>query len=79
LFGIGKASNGVGAAIAFCGALEDNETYPFLWLRTFHNPVAVRDFRRGDNCGLEAVILSGAGTNPEQESLRALASPPALP
>ena len=44
-----------------CGALEDTETYRFLWLRTFHNPVAVRVFRRGDDYGLEAVILDGAG------------------
>jgi len=27
-----------------CGVLEDTETYRFLWLRTFHNPVAVRFF-----------------------------------
>jgi hypothetical protein len=44
-----------------CGALEDTETYRFLWLRTFHNPVAVRVFRRGDDYGLEAAILDGAG------------------
>jgi hypothetical protein len=44
-----------------CGVLEDTETYRFLWLRTFHNPVAVRIFRRSDDYGLEAVILNGAG------------------
>lgn len=44
-----------------CGALEDTETYRFLWLRSFHNPVAVRAFRRGDDYRLEAVILNGAG------------------
>ena len=44
-----------------CGVLEDTETYRFLWLRTFHNPVAVRVFRRVDDYGLEAVILDGAG------------------
>lgn len=44
-----------------CGVLEDTETYRFVWLRTFHNPVAVRIFRRGDRYGLEAVILDGAG------------------
>jgi hypothetical protein len=44
-----------------CGTLEDTETYRFLWLRTFHNPVAVRVFRRGADYGLEAVILDGAG------------------
>ena len=44
-----------------CGALEETETYRFLWLRTFHNPIAVRVFRRGEEYGLEAVILDGAG------------------
>ena len=44
-----------------CGTLEDTETYRFLWLRTFHNPIAVRVFRRGNDYGLEAVILDGAG------------------
>lgn len=44
-----------------CGALKDTETYRFLWLRTFHNPIAVRLFWRGDDHGLEAVILDGAG------------------
>lgn len=44
-----------------CGALEDIETYRFLWLRTLHNPIAVRVFQRGDDYGLEAVILNGAG------------------
>jgi hypothetical protein len=45
----------------YCGVLEDAETYRFLWLRTFHNPVAVRVFRRGYDYGLDAVILDGAG------------------
>jgi hypothetical protein len=44
-----------------CGALEDTETYRVLWLRTFHNPIAVRVFRRDGNYGLEAVILDGKG------------------
>src|SRR5262245_7997258 len=44
-----------------CGPLEAIEAYRFLWLRTFHNPVAVRIFRRSDNYGLEAVILDGKG------------------
>jgi hypothetical protein len=44
-----------------CGLLEDTETYRFLWLRTFHNPIAVRVFQRRDDYGLEAVILDGAG------------------
>src|SRR5262245_31927728 len=54
-----------------CGVLEDTETYRFLWLRTFHNPVAVRVFRRGDDYGLEAAILNGAGGyNPGHVSRR---------
>jgi hypothetical protein len=54
-----------------CGVLEDTETYRFLWLRTFHNPVAVRVFRRGYDYGLEAVILDGAGGyNPGHVSRR---------
>jgi hypothetical protein len=44
-----------------CGVLEDTETYRFLWLRTWQNPVAVRVFQRGDDFGLEAVVLDGAG------------------
>jgi hypothetical protein len=44
-----------------CGVLEDTETYRFLWLRTFHNPVAIRVFRLGDDYGLKAVVLDGAG------------------
>jgi hypothetical protein len=46
-----------------CGTLEDAETYRFLWLRSFHNPVAVRVFRRGDDYGLQAVVLDGTGGN----------------
>jgi hypothetical protein len=54
-----------------CGALEDTETYRFLWLRTFHNPVAVRVFQRGGEYGLAAVILDGAGGyNPGHVSRR---------
>ena len=45
----------------FCGALEYRETYRFLWLRSSHNPVAVRVFQRDGDYGLEAVILDGAG------------------
>src|SRR5262245_21069378 len=45
----------------FCGVLEYRETYRFLWLRSFHNPVAVRVFQRDDDYGLEAVILDGDG------------------
>jgi len=49
-----------------CGVLEDTETYRFLWLRTWQKPVVVRVFRRGDDYGLEAVILDGGrGNDPE--------------
>jgi hypothetical protein len=44
-----------------CGPSLDDETYRFVWLRTFSNPVAVRVFQRGSHYGLEAVILNGAG------------------
>lgn len=44
-----------------CDASEDTETYRFLWLRTFHEPVAVRIYRRGDRYGLEAVVMDGQG------------------
>jgi len=40
-----------------CGVLEDAETYRFLWIPAFLDSVAVRVFRRGDDYGLEAVIL----------------------
>jgi hypothetical protein len=40
-----------------CGRPEDTEAYRFLWLRSFHDAVAVRFFRRGDVYGLEAVIV----------------------
>jgi hypothetical protein len=44
-----------------CGVLEETEAYRFLWLRSFHKPVAVRVFRRGEEYRLEAVILDRAG------------------
>jgi hypothetical protein len=51
--------------------MVDTETYRFLWLRTWENPVAVRVFQRGDDFGLEAVILDGAGGyDPGQVSRR---------
>ena len=54
-----------------CGALKDTETYRFLWLPTWLNPVAVRVYRRGGDFGLEAVILDGAGGyDPGQVSRR---------
>lgn len=36
-------------------------SYRFLWLRTFHHPVAVRVVRTSDRISLHAVELSGAG------------------
>jgi hypothetical protein len=54
-----------------CGVLADTETYRFLWLPTWQNPVAVRVFQRGADFGLEAVILDGAGGyDPGQVSRR---------
>lgn len=37
------------------------ESYRFLWLRTFHHPVAVRVWRSGDSRFLNVKQLSGAG------------------
>lgn len=41
--------------------LESREVYRFLWLRTFHRPIAVRIGRCGDDCTLLAKELDGAG------------------
>lgn len=40
-----------------CGASPDEESYRFLWLRSFHDPIAIRAYRRGDQYGLVAVVL----------------------
>jgi len=41
---------------------QSNETYRFLWLRTFHHPVAARLEIRADRSGeLFVKVLSGAG------------------
>lgn len=45
----------------YCGAPDDTETYRFVWLPTWDNPVSVRISRHGDDYGLNAVILSGSG------------------
>jgi hypothetical protein len=37
------------------------ESYRFLWLRSFHHPVAVRVWRSGDGLFLNVKQLSGAG------------------
>jgi len=39
----------------------DTEIYRFLWLRTFHHPVAVRITRRAGATNLHGVQLDGAG------------------
>lgn len=39
----------------------DTEIYRFLWLRSFHHPVAVRITRRGEAISLHGVQLDGAG------------------
>ena len=44
-----------------CGPNNDEETYRFLWLRTFHHPIAVRIARSEKGVQLAAVELSGAG------------------
>lgn len=47
----------MGEPSLWCGASQDTETYRFLWLRSFHDYVAVRIYRRGGVYGLEAVVL----------------------
>lgn len=42
-----------------CG--EVLETYRFTWLRSFHEPIAVRAWRTQDTFHLEAVVLDGPG------------------
>ena len=46
------------------GAFVDSgnvEAVRFLWLRSFHHPIAVRAMRRGASYSLIAVELAGAG------------------
>ena len=40
---------------------SQNEIYRFTWLRTFHNPIAVRIERHGDNYFLYWKLSNGAG------------------
>jgi hypothetical protein len=42
-------------------AFADEISYRFLWLRTFHPPIAIRISLSGDRAQLTAVQLSGAG------------------
>lgn len=44
-----------------CGKSGDREIYRFLWLRTFHHPIAVRIARSENGGQLSAIVLSGAG------------------
>lgn len=61
-----------------CATPEADETYRFLWLRTFHNPVTIRIFRQGRGYGLEAVVLDGAGGyDPGHVSMRVSREPSA--
>jgi hypothetical protein len=44
-----------------CGDATADETYRFLWLRSFHQPVAVRISRTGRHFELAATVLTGHG------------------
>ena len=44
-----------------CGAPAAKEAYRFVWLRTFHRPIAVRLTHEGGGPRLVAVELTGAG------------------
>lgn len=44
-----------------CGASTSDEAYRFLWLRSFHQPIAVRVSHTGHRYELVATALSGAG------------------
>jgi hypothetical protein len=44
-----------------CGPTTAQETYRFLWLRSFHHPVAIRITRNENQYELTTVVLNGAG------------------
>lgn len=44
-----------------CGPAKWDEAYRFLWLRSFHAPIAVRVTRKGNQIELDAHVLSGTG------------------
>ncbi len=44
-----------------CGPSEASESYRFVWLRSFHSPVAVRVYASHEQFNLAAVILDGQG------------------
>jgi len=46
-----------------CGARPDGFAYRFLWLRSFHHPIAMRIEKSGSSVTLSAVELDGTGGN----------------
>ena len=40
---------------------RSDETYRFLWLRTFHHPIAIRVWRKGEESNMVFKELDGAG------------------
>ena len=44
-----------------CGLVNGEDTYRFIWLRTFHHPIAVKITLTKSQIKLEAKELSGAG------------------
>src|SRR5262252_10747569 len=40
---------------------ESDETYRFLWLRTFHHPIAIRVWRKSEERNMAFKELDGAG------------------
>jgi hypothetical protein len=54
-----------------CGEVDYSEAYRFLWLRNFHQPIAVRISRTGDAYTLRIVQTSGAGGYRPGDVLRA--------
>jgi hypothetical protein len=44
-----------------CGLRHEDEVYRFLWLRTFHHPIAVRITHAGGGAMLVVTELTGAG------------------
>lgn len=56
-----SALRAMGEPSLLATAPADAEVYRFLWLRSFHHPIAVRITRQGDAIELHAVELDGAG------------------
>jgi hypothetical protein len=46
-----------------CGARPEGFAYRFLWLRSFHHPVAIRVEKSGPSVTMSAVELDGTGGN----------------